>query len=115
MIWRKGWTSEEEESRGTYHGSWTWFEAGIVEDTARNSGVSGPAPLGRLEIQRNLTAVGTTTTHIVTWDFRDDKPAAEWMKALVTGQVLGVYPMALYSVWANTVEQINLEVYCAWV
>lgn len=50
---------------------------------------------------------------MVTWDV-NDAGAEEWLRTLKAGQVLGVYPRALYPGWVNHVERVDVRVYCAW-
>lgn len=69
-------------------------------------------PEGR-EIQRNLTAVAGTRTHIITWDYRESDSMAEWIGALPHGRSVGVYPRAVFPGWENTVEQVDIDMYCA--
>lgn len=104
-----GW-GDHRESKGTYHGSWTWFEADLTDDTRVVELTHYPE--GR-EIQRNLTSMQGTRTHIITWDYHDSDSMAAWIGTLPHGRSVGVYPRAVFPGWENTIKQLDMDMYCA--
>ncbi|SPQ19157.1 3df50d49-923d-4f53-bc19-79063e68e46e [Thermothielavioides terrestris] len=68
--------------RGTYHGSWTWFEPDdlctvipeVVRDALADRYVFNQPllPCESLKIQCNVTATRTTRVHRVVWSYTDD-------------------------------------------
>ncbi|EIM86656.1 uncharacterized protein STEHIDRAFT_156959 [Stereum hirsutum FP-91666 SS1] len=105
MSHDQGWMSFYEELQGTYHGSYTWFDAGV--DT-------GTISLPRRRIQVNIAGSSTTRTHTNIWSYKDRSPdSLQWFNSVSSGSVLSVIPKALYSGWKNYVVSVSVEVFTA--
>ncbi|KAF6840608.1 ankyrin repeat protein [Colletotrichum plurivorum] len=79
----QGWDSSPRQDHGTYQGSHTWFEVGVMPADPSSS-----ADVARHCIQRNVHAKRESTRHVVSWDCETVSPGLrEWMKSLALGTV----------------------------
>jgi len=102
----QGWSSNND-SKGTYRNSYTWFEAGVVQ-------ASSSYP--RRIITHNIHASLEHRTHVRAWENTELFPELKkWLEQIVPGDRIVVYPRAQYAGWVNVVASVEIKLYCAYV
>lgn len=103
-IWShdQGW-SDYPEDQGTYRGSWTWFELGILRPQGREEISTN---IGRLVT--NIHASSATMHHQVVFQRDDDQ---SWVRHLRAGDQIFVTPRARFPGWTNYTRGAAIEVY----
>lgn len=91
----QGW-SWEKKCHGTYEGSWTWFEAGILMKTAE------PTLGDCKQIITNVHASKNEKTHRVEWFADDEDPYIQLIfRKLRQGESIGLNVCACFPGWQN--------------
>ncbi|KAF7672519.1 hypothetical protein GT037_009550 [Alternaria burnsii] len=102
----QGWCSERRTSSDPYHGSWTWFEAGIQRRNPESRA------LPRWSIQKNVAASSTPRKHTVLFDRNSSEFQLQcWLAIIEQGDTLEVFPKARFPGWANHVKSIEMNVF----
>lgn len=92
-------------TKGTYFGSRTWFEAGIL--------TNGVVDSYRPVVQRNVHADDTLRQHTVIWDIGDTSPGVQdWLRCLKSGDQIQLFPKAFQAAWRNYVEEAEINIWC---
>lgn len=104
--------SWDTNNHGTYNGSWTWFDAGTLEDHQFN-GEFNFLPSTRIagkKICHNVHAGREYKTHTITW--RIDDPD-EFIKAafreVKSGKPIAVAVCAQFPAWVNDIQHAKIE------
>ncbi|KAK1838551.1 TPR domain-containing protein [Colletotrichum chrysophilum] len=115
-IWSndQGWCDNHLRTQDPYANSHTWFSLGLVEESTP----AQASPSELLEFQRNVRASSVMRCHTNQWTLgvpaeEDDSDVHAWLESLshAEGSVIGVYPLARYSGWVNTVWKMEVLVY----
>ncbi|KAH0430361.1 hypothetical protein CcaCcLH18_07873 [Colletotrichum camelliae] len=115
-IWSndQGWCDEHLKTDDIYANSHTWFSLGLVEESTP----AQASPSELLEFQRNVRASSTMRCHTNQWNL--DMPAEDdsnevhaWLESLAQAEdsVIGVYTLARYPGWVNTVWKMEVLVH----
>jgi hypothetical protein len=100
----QGW-SWEKANHGTYNGSWTWFEAGLLIPQ-----VSHPVLQDCRRIITNVHASRDDKEHRAEWFYDDADPYIQLIfRRLRAGQSVGINVCALYPGWQNLVRESSIE------
>lgn len=103
----QGWSSDpHEEWRGTYQGSWTWWELSL--DRPRHD-EDGYFEVHRVHLTHNLHASRDFRRHTLT--FRRHDPIA-WDAQ--PGDVLSLWARTQYPGWTNFVRYARISVWMDW-
>ena len=95
--------SWDHTNHGTYHGSWTWFGAAVVEERL-NSRVEGK------RIITNVHAEASFRTHWAAWDYRDEDPEIQQaFQALKAGKLISLTMCAAFPAWVNYALSARIE------
>lgn len=95
----QGW-SWDKNSHGTYGGSWTWFESGILIPQ-----VSTPTLQDCRKIVTNIHACKDDKQHRVEWFYDDPDPYIQLIfRRLRAGYTIGINVCALFPGWQNLVK-----------
>ncbi|PCH35521.1 hypothetical protein WOLCODRAFT_139924 [Wolfiporia cocos MD-104 SS10] len=108
----QGWSSSGVGTKGTYHGSYTWFEAGGEAGPLQSLPASDLTP--RI-VQYNIHASWTPRTHVNTWSVHHNPDDRKWLEQFKTGDKLHLYAKAQFPGWENNVESGRIEAYYACV
>lgn len=96
----QGW-SWDKAAHGTYGGSWTWFEAGLLMPQ-----VSVPTLQDCRRIITNIHACKDDKKHRVEWHYDDPDPYIQLIfRRLRAGQSIGINVCAIYPGWQNLVKE----------
>lgn len=99
----QGW-SWDRASHGTYGGSWTWFEAGMLMPQ-----VSNPTLQDCRKIITNVHASKDDRQHRVEWFYDDPDPYIQLIfRRLRAGDSIGINVCALYPGWQNLVKESSI-------
>ncbi|PYH89067.1 hypothetical protein BO71DRAFT_403365 [Aspergillus ellipticus CBS 707.79] len=103
-VWShdQGWSSYPED-RGTYRGSWTWFDLGFQRPPGR-----GDITTGLERLVTNVHASSWTRHHRVVYRRDEGQP---WMRDLQADDQISIIPRALYPGWVNCTEGASIEIY----
>ncbi|KAJ7821943.1 hypothetical protein B0H14DRAFT_3732865, partial [Mycena olivaceomarginata] len=96
----QGW-SDHTGNIGTYRESCSWFEAG-------NGSLQ---TLSRRRIQNNLHGSSKLRDHRNVWVHDGPTAISDWMHTFRSGDVVEVYPRAMYKGWVNHVYAIEVVAY----
>ena len=98
----QGW-SWDNANQGTYNASWTWFEAGILMNTAE------PTLQDCKRIVTNMHADKEEREHRVEWFADDPDPYVQLIfRKLRQGQTIGVNVCAMFPGWQNMVQYSSI-------
>lgn len=99
----QGW-SWDKASHGTYGGSWTWFEAGMLMPQVKN-----PTLQDCRKIITNVHACKDDRRHRVEWFYDDPDPYIQLIfRRLRAGDSIGINVCALYPGWQNLVKESSI-------
>jgi hypothetical protein len=99
----QGW-SWDRDSHGTYGGSCTWFEAGILVPQ-----VSVPTLQNCRRIITNIHASKVDKEHRVEWFHDDPDPYIQLIfRQLRSGESVGINVCASYLMWQNLVKESSI-------
>ncbi|KAI0310905.1 hypothetical protein OF83DRAFT_1178084 [Amylostereum chailletii] len=97
----QGWSDNFPWDHGTYRSSSTWFDVA-------NSGSH------RRTVQRNINSSLERRTHRNVWD-HIAPVHREWLETFEPGDLLQVYPKALFPAWMNYVYSVRIVAYTAYM
>jgi hypothetical protein len=104
-----GWSDTADRWGGSYINSFTFFEVGVVK--AEHSHSQNVAdPLTRRRICQNVHASKKWHINRQIWDTRNAS-CSRWLLDLQPGDVIQVFPRALYPGWINYVRSVKIELY----
>lgn len=67
-------------------------------------------------VQRNVCADRDWRTHLNDWVYIAPSPEMmEWFASIRAADIVGLYPRAQFSSWANHVKEASMEMWCALV
>ena len=99
-------------SHGTYNGSWTWFEAGTLEDNQLN-GEFNFLPSTRVDgknICSNVHAGRVYKTHTALWRVTDDDDYIQAVfRDVKKGRPIAIAVCARFPAWVNDVRYAKIE------
>ncbi|RMZ79783.1 hypothetical protein DV738_g3260, partial [Chaetothyriales sp. CBS 135597] len=104
--------SWDTSNHGTYNGSWTWFEAGLLHDNRLN-GEFNFLPSTRIDgktICINVHAERRYRTHTTTWRITDDDDFIQKVfQGVKDGKPVAVTICARFRAWVNNVKFARIE------
>ncbi|RMZ84015.1 hypothetical protein DV737_g1402, partial [Chaetothyriales sp. CBS 132003] len=99
-------------NHGTYNGSWTWFEAGLLDDNQLN-GEFNFLPSTRIDgktICTNVHAERRYRTHTTTWRITDDDEFIQKVfQGVKEGKPVAVAICARFRAWVNNVKFARIQ------
>ena len=111
----QGWSSFPNQ-RGTYEGSWTWFEAGLTRPVSSDPSdalyaeqlqIKVAKERVRYELQRNRHAGSEPEVYRIEFDV-----GHELLRSIKAGDSIVLWARALYPGWENRVYDASIEVWC---
>lgn len=111
---------DEAHSPDLYANSHTWFAFGMINETGISTDNGDASKYDLLEFQRNVRASSLLRCHTNIWkigistkedSFKND--LHKWLDALVetSNLEIGVFPLAQYRGWKNSVWRMEVEVH----
>lgn len=119
-IWShdQGYSSDSSHSGNRFSNSHTWFALGAIQGSAEADEVPDDE---LFEFQRNARALSAVQCHYNEWviglpasEEDEDSYIQFWLESLADaeGFKIGIFPLAQYPGWVNTVWKMEVEVTC---
>ncbi len=109
----QGWSSYPQD-RGTYRGSWTWFEAEISLGGSEDEHEGEGEHCVKRELCRNVHADAMDKTHTIIWRYdAEDDGERDLIRSLGPGSSVSVVPQVRFPGWQNYVTCASVDVYAA--
>jgi len=103
----QGFSDSEDQLGGTYHGSFTWFDACVLSP-------SGHERVPRRSIQHNVNASLEYRRHINCWSLEDaDDDLRLWVTSIRPGDTVQIVPRAHFPAWTNFVNAAKIELWAS--
>ena len=110
-IFLPGFCDGGDALSGTYNGSFTWFDAEVLQLNNTTPSTDETSQKARL-IQHNVTASLDWRLHTITWN-RDsqDSTTKAWIEQLKPGDTIAVFARAQFPGWVNFVRSVRVDIF----